>query len=237
MSQTQVRAALDTSGIPTLAIAGGDAGLHTEAAENMDRRSDGNLALWLAAACRRAGVEVTEVSQWLVGTGPGSFSGIRVGIALLEGICLAGDMPLIGVPSSVALALEACRSSREPLEVAVLHDARRGQVIVTRFAWSGGPSPGLRMVSEAAVRDPDSLFEDDIGESVLLSPHAAVADYVPAAVRSRLRLVPRVEARWLLEAEPLGWGQTPTGPTAAIEPVYVRPAVFVKPRPPRESRR
>jgi tRNA threonylcarbamoyladenosine biosynthesis protein TsaB len=77
----------------------------------------------LDALVRQAGAHTREVEALAVGIGPGSFTGIRIGLAVARGLELALGMPAAGVSTLAALAAGA------PGSVPVI-DARRGEVFV-----------------------------------------------------------------------------------------------------------
>jgi tRNA threonylcarbamoyladenosine biosynthesis protein TsaB len=79
------------------------------------------------------GVAKSSLERVAVGTGPGSFTGLRIGIALGEGIALGIGVPLVGVCSLEALAraVEGTRAC-----IAVL-DAGRGELFVAAYAADG----------------------------------------------------------------------------------------------------
>ena len=70
------------------------------------------------------GCRVADVDLFAVASGPGSFTGLRIGIATMQGLALANDKPLAGI--SALDAIYEAVSSRD--EVAVWMDAQRGQV-------------------------------------------------------------------------------------------------------------
>ena len=89
------------------------------------------------------GMRVADVDLFAVAAGPGSFTGLRVGIATQQGFALANNRPLIGV--SALDALNAAVSSLTPLpspltseeggcEVAIWMDAQRGQVFSALYS-------------------------------------------------------------------------------------------------------
>lgn len=64
-----------------------------------------DLAPAVLQALARAGLQVSDLQALAVATGPGSFTGLRVGLALAKGLALAHHLALVGVPTLDALAL------------------------------------------------------------------------------------------------------------------------------------
>jgi tRNA threonylcarbamoyladenosine biosynthesis protein TsaB len=62
------------------------------------------LAPAVAEAMQKCGVSAGDLSALAVATGPGSFTGLRIGLALAKGIAVARHLPLIGIPTLDALA-------------------------------------------------------------------------------------------------------------------------------------
>lgn len=76
---------------------------------------------------KAAGMTPRELDAIAVGAGPGSFTGLRIGMATAKGIAFASGRPLWAVSSLAALALDGQRHHGSALVAAVL-DARRGEV-------------------------------------------------------------------------------------------------------------
>ncbi len=85
------------------------------------------LAPAVSQGLRRAGVTMREIQAVAVATGPGSFTGLRIGMALAKGIVLARRLPLIGVPTLDILA--AAQPPRRA-ELAAILAAGRGRLAV-----------------------------------------------------------------------------------------------------------
>jgi tRNA threonylcarbamoyladenosine biosynthesis protein TsaB len=77
-----------------------------------------------------SGVTFSQLTGLAVGIGPGSFTGLRVGISYVKGLALALNLPVAGVPSFDAIALCATHAARLPsgASVAVIIDARKAEV-------------------------------------------------------------------------------------------------------------
>ena len=86
-----------------------------EEASDAERGHAERLPGDLAALLEHAGVALREVDAFAVATGPGSFTGLRIGIATMQGLAVAMGKPLIGVSAFDALATIAAQG--EPDEV------------------------------------------------------------------------------------------------------------------------
>jgi tRNA threonylcarbamoyladenosine biosynthesis protein TsaB len=100
----------------------------------------GRLLLLVEEVLAAAAADWHAVERIAVGVGPGSFTGLRLGIATARGLAQARDLPLVGVSSLAALAVGA--------DLAVI-DARRGEVFA---AAPGGFGPVALKPEELAER-------------------------------------------------------------------------------------
>lgn len=96
-----------------------------------------------------AGWSPRQLDRIAVGTGPGSFTGLRVGIALAQGIAEGLEVPLVGVGSLQALAWAAPRWD-ERVRVPVI-DARRGELFLAAYS-----AAGLELLAPQVVANADS---------------------------------------------------------------------------------
>jgi len=94
-----------------------------------------DLLIAIDRVCRDAGVAPAALDAIAVGAGPGSFTGLRIGMATAKGIAFAADRPLWAVSSLEALADDAFRelavgpsTRRHDGVVCAVLDARRGEV-------------------------------------------------------------------------------------------------------------
>lgn len=129
-----VTLALDTSS------AAGSAALVRDGAVIAERAGDGSrthgqrLPRELMDVLGAAGATLADVDGFAIASGPGSFTGLRVGIATMQGLALAGRKLLTPIATFEALAFLA-RGPAAP--IAVWIDAHRGQVFASVYAPDG----------------------------------------------------------------------------------------------------
>lgn len=225
-----ISAALDTSHGASLALRrdGGATAVHA-ALPVRGREADRDLVPWIRASLAGAGLGVADVQRWTVGTGPGSFSGVRTGIAVVKGICAVAGAPYRGLPSSLALALQAVSGMASPGVIGVLHDGRCRQVIITRFCWTGSV---LEVLSPAAAESPAELDGARLAcDRYVTAMGDVVLPMLSAGPRARMLCVSTPDAGYLLDVPGWGWPVDAGAMEASTEPVYVRPPVFVAPLP------
>ena len=174
-----------------------------------------------------AGVTIGDVEGLAVSIGPGSFTGLRIGLALAKGIAFAGGLPLVGVPTLEALAHVADAAPGETICAAL--DARKREVYAALFvATEAAP----RRVSTDVALAPEALAARLTPPCVLVGDAGEVYGEVLGA-RATLRPFathhPRggVIARLGAERIAAGEGANP-GP---LEPTYVRAPDAELPRP------
>ena len=94
------------------------------------------------------GVEWSSVDVFAVAAGPGSFTGLRIGIATIQGLALVNKRPAVGVSALEALAQLASRDLPEGDTIAAWVDAQRGEVF-----------SALYRVAQGALFSPERLVE------------------------------------------------------------------------------
>jgi tRNA threonylcarbamoyladenosine biosynthesis protein TsaB len=77
-----------------------------------------------------SGIEFSDVDGFAVVRGPGSFTGLRIGITTVKGLAAGFKKPIVGISSLEALAMQV---SEWPHMICSLLDARRGEVYFSRY--------------------------------------------------------------------------------------------------------
>ncbi|MFZ5657685.1 MAG: tRNA (adenosine(37)-N6)-threonylcarbamoyltransferase complex dimerization subunit type 1 TsaB [Pseudomonadota bacterium] len=117
-------------------------------------RRHAELALpWADALLSEAGVPRRDLDAIAVGRGPGAFTGVRLAIAIAQGVALGLDLPLVPVSTLGALALPVARAHPgEPVLAAI--DARMGELYVGRYRAEG---EDLLVLAPEALLAPDAV--------------------------------------------------------------------------------
>jgi tRNA threonylcarbamoyladenosine biosynthesis protein TsaB len=155
--------ALDTSSAAGSAAIVRDGVVLAEHAGDGTRTHGQRLPRELMAILDAAGVALHDVDRFAVATGPGSFTGLRVGIATIQGLALAQHKLVVPVSSFDALAFVA---GPESAAIAPWIDAHRGEVFAilygpdgrTQLAPPSSLSPASTLDSWSTAADPGAAI-------------------------------------------------------------------------------
>jgi tRNA threonylcarbamoyladenosine biosynthesis protein TsaB len=129
-----------------------------------------NVIPALQQILRWTGLSLSTVGGVSVGTGPGLFTGLRVGVEAGKGLAQVLNVPIIGIPSLDALAFGVRHTDRL---IGAVIDARRGEVFYAFYETVPG---GVVRQGEYQVAPPDHLVADleALGREVLLAGNGAI---------------------------------------------------------------
>lgn len=173
-----------------------------------------------------AEIGVGQLDVLVVTRGPGSFTGVRIGIAAAQGLALGADLELIPVSTLQALALEGHKRTGHERVIALL-DARMNQVYTAGYEFH---QPGGVLRQEERVCDPQRVIDGvtfDSPQLLLAGPGAAAyqevlsRDFDSSVVDSLADCYPHaahaIEIAEVQSIEAVA--------ASAIEPAYLRGAV------------
>lgn len=199
-----------------------DGALVAEYLLNQDRTHGRRLYDGVDAVLQGAGLTVMDLDGFGIALGPGSFTGLRVGVATVKGLALATGKPVAGFSSLAMLAMNLPWSE---LPVCPMFDARKNEVYAALFQCQGLPT---QMIAETVI--PPAEFLTRITKPTIFIGEGAMryreliearcgenALFPPPGVN-----VPRASSGAHLAEDFFRQGKT--APLAAISPVYIRPS-------------
>lgn len=203
-------------------------GVHLIGETNIDvpRASLTHLVPAILRLLQSADLAIADVKEVVVGRGPGSFTGVRIGVSGAKGVAQGLGAPLYGVNTLDAIAERF--AGRDGL-VGVLGDAMRREVYPALYRLSGG---GVERLTPDAVSAPAIVAAEwaALGEPVLLAGNGLrkYADVFADALGEDALFAP--EALWTPTGESLlmaAWrdaaaGRRSDGRVATVLPVYTR---------------
>jgi tRNA threonylcarbamoyladenosine biosynthesis protein TsaB len=177
-----------------------------------------------------AGISLSALDVIAFGRGPGSFTSLRIGIGVVQGLAWGAEVPVIPVSSLAAVALEASElSGGDQTLVRVALDARMQQVYHCDFRAQGPDS--VVALSPERVCNPGELSDTPDEPFIVagngferfeeLEQQAGNAVHSFPQLLPRASMIVRLALNWLRDNEPL--------PAALAQPVYIRNEVAVKP--------
>jgi tRNA threonylcarbamoyladenosine biosynthesis protein TsaB len=175
--------------------------------------------------CETAGITLRDVELFAVAAGPGSFTGLRIGIAAMQGLAFARHLKVVPVTTLEALAESAPTPGAT---VAAWMDAQRGEVFAALYEHPAEEAEGARLVFEAAHGSPEDILSAWLKERdlrgvefhgdgavryasrirAILGDYVQIAASVPALAPAIGRIAAREPHRAVVPH--------------AIQPVYVR---------------
>jgi tRNA threonylcarbamoyladenosine biosynthesis protein TsaB len=175
--------AFDTALAACSAAVWSDGAILAARLERLDRGHAEALMPMVEAVRTEAGLAYEDIDRLAVTVGPGTFTGLRIGLAAARGLALAIARPLVGVTTLEALAAGVSEDERQGRSVLAVIDARRGEVYAQTFdaglAPLVPPSLSTVRVSEAA-ETPDAPVV-----AALAAGRAVVSDEMPAPLYLR----------------------------------------------------
>jgi tRNA threonylcarbamoyl adenosine modification protein YeaZ/ribosomal-protein-alanine acetyltransferase len=175
----------------------------------------------LVDALAAAGRTLADVDVFAVVSGPGSFTGLRVGIAAVQGLALATGRPVVAIPTLEALAAPLLRGAPPDTLVVACLDGQRGEVFLAAYeAEPGGPGTVIEPLSATPAHAVERLRGCGRGRRVALVGNGA------------LRYASAFEALGDISISPETLAATAAGiaagdpgravPPHALRPIYIR---------------
>jgi len=179
-----------------------------------------------------AGLTLAQLDGIAYGRGPGSFTGVRIAVGVVQGLAFGAGLPTAGISTLAAVAQQVAATSGCQVgdRVLICMDARMSEVYWGVF--QRGPDGLVDPVTEEAVAPPDRVVETMQSQAVDVVAGTGFQAYPPlaaiAASRAFPALLPRARDIAVLGAREFACGRGQKATDA--QPVYLRnQVVSVKP--------
>jgi tRNA threonylcarbamoyladenosine biosynthesis protein TsaB len=122
-------------------------GLIAEVRLNVKSTHSERLMTEIAHVLKQAELKVSDIDVFAIAIGPGSFTGLRIGLSTVKGFSYATGKPIVSVPTLEALAWNYPYCS---YPVCTMLDARKKEVYAALFKWGDGGV--TRLIDEVSIR-------------------------------------------------------------------------------------
>lgn len=146
-----------------VAVMDEDKGLLSETRARVKAGHSGRLMPEIDGALKRASLSLSDIDALSVTTGPGSFTGLRIGLSTVKGLSYSTGIPVVAVPTLEAFAWNL---PHFPHPVCPMLDARKKEVYAAVFSTRKGDIK--RLVEESSIRPAALADELSKFESVML---------------------------------------------------------------------
>jgi tRNA threonylcarbamoyladenosine biosynthesis protein TsaB len=170
-------------------------------------------------------IHTTDLKAVACGLGPGSYTGLRVGLSTSKAICYSLDIPLIGISTLAGMARYFSEREKDDHILVPMIDARRKEVYYGVF-----DSNGNRLKEDASlIISGESLgaMEAAYGKCAYIGPGAHKVDTSDASLKSRVLSFPS-RASQLKEAALKKFNMASFSDLAYTEPLYLKPPNITK---------
>lgn len=142
-----------------------------------------------------ATIDVDELDGIAVSSGPGSYTGLRIGVSTAKGLAFARSIKLISVPSLSAIAYNSLPFVPEGLPIIVSRNSRKGEVYIAVFKKTGKKSFDV-------LSDPNAISLSDLGSHLSEAVRAAnsiwlagegsplLTEFLPQQIASKTVILP-----------------------------------------------
>jgi tRNA threonylcarbamoyladenosine biosynthesis protein TsaB len=186
------------------------------------------LLPWIDDLLSKANISISNLDAIAIGVGPGAFTGVRLGLATVQGLAIGAQLPVIPVASLDALALQLIKTPRfiasQARNFVIAVDARMDEIYWARFEIMSNSLP-VR-IGDIHLSKPEELNLNEIqflagsgikeyGERLFSSEHAKLApEYCDEEIG--------ISALGVLEAAKIDLSRGKQISVSQLEPLYIR---------------
>ena len=177
----------------------------------------------------KSGATLADFDALVYGRGPGSFTGVRIGIGVAQGLAFAADIPTVGISTMQTMAQQVFEQYQQE-KVLVAIDARMSEVYCAQFSLENGI---MEFATTEQVMPPQQCYQTFSGEDKLFPAGTGWQSYqtILSTLTNSLPDVLYPDARYMLTLAKEQVAQGNVQPAEQAQPVYVRDTVSWKKLP------
>jgi tRNA A37 threonylcarbamoyladenosine modification protein TsaB len=190
----------------------------------MTGRNSAALTPWVLELINDHNIQLEHIAEWTVGSGPGSFTGMRLAAALVAGITFGNtNVKTRCVPTAVALASVLQTGNGD--SIAAVFDGRNSEILIFELVNQDGAAIPSGRNDVLSAMDANAFFNERKFDHIvaLEKDRAAIAKVVDSNILNQVKLLEHISPERLIFVEYAEWNNDLT------DLVYIRPAVFTGP--------
>ncbi|QLB18972.1 tRNA (adenosine(37)-N6)-threonylcarbamoyltransferase complex dimerization subunit type 1 TsaB [Mannheimia granulomatis] len=170
---------------------------------------------------KKSDIQINDVDFLVFGRGPGSFTGVRVGVSVAQGLAMGANLPVVAVSNLKAMAEEAYQKLNADKVIALI-DARMNEVYFAQFAKNG--DEWIETVAEQVCSPEQALSQMQADEKTVVvgTGWAAYSQFSEQNLPLVISEITLPSAEYMLSIAKIEIKKGNTTSAYEIEPVYLR---------------
>lgn len=182
---------------------------------------------YIKTCIEEGGPTMDDIDAAAVSIGPGSYTGLRIGLSAAQGLSFALNIPLLGIPTLESLASAALRSEPSIQRIAPMIDARRMEVYTAVF----NAELNRQLSARALILEPESLADFRSAEQPLYVCGNGCEKWRDQAPQEVIWLPDTIcSARHLIHPALKKWREKQTTSPVNLQPMYIKSPHISRPQ-------
>ena len=213
--------ALESSAKPASAAVCSDGNLLAQYFQNSGLTHSRTLLAMTESMLKNLDIPASDLGAIAVARGPGSFTGVRIGVSAAKGLAWGLGIPVCGVSTLEAMAYQA---SETCALVCPVMDARRGQVYNALFEWRDGRPVRICEDRAVSLEELAADLKDRASSCLLLGDGAMISYEHLSSARIPCSIAPGIIRFQTAYGVALAVKEAELIPAIELEPSYLRPS-------------